>query len=76
MQSYNEAIHGETGDSSDSDSGGNDDNQQDFQEVRLIERQTKTVTRRLPYQRTLASMESDYKLNDVMYFCKSGIEVS
>ena len=44
----------------------------------LIERQTKihTTRRTIPNVRSLETMRSEFQLDDAMYYCKTGIEVS
>lgn len=44
--------------------------------VKLIERQTKIHTRRIPNVRSLETMRNEFQLDDAMYYCKTGIEVS
>lgn len=81
---YNQLQLGD-GNSSDSDSDGEKESSQFDSsnssgvhldgKASLIARQTKTHTTKIPNVRSLATMEHEFQLDDVMYFCKSGVEV-
>jgi len=68
--------------SSDSDSDGErnspnfDSVTQNGDEVKLIHRQAKVHTKKIPNVRSLATLQHEFQLKDAMYFCRSGIEVS
>ncbi|KAF6035484.1 hypothetical protein EB796_006202 [Bugula neritina] len=66
--------------SSDSDSDGErnspnfDSVTQNGDEVKLIHRQAKVHTKKIPNVRSLATLQHEFQLKDAMYFCRSGIE--
>lgn len=77
----NKLLEAEDVSSSDSDSDSNSEvvdsnaNKSIGDNLKLIERQTKTPTRKIPNVRSLETMQKDFRLIDAMHFCKSGIEV-